>query len=111
MFVIERLIDLAASACGFDRVSLRRKNLIPAAALPYTNPFGMTYDSGDYHAVLDRALTLADWNGFAARRSQTAGRGRRRGIGLGAYVESQSGAPQGRAGGTGHPGGTREKGR
>jgi carbon-monoxide dehydrogenase large subunit len=108
MFVIERLIDLAARACGFDRVSLRRKNLIPAAALPYTNPFGMTYDSGDYHAVLDRALTLADWDGFAARRSQTAGRGRRRGIGLGAYVESQSGAPQERAEVTVHPEGTVE---
>jgi aerobic carbon-monoxide dehydrogenase large subunit len=108
MFVIERLIDLAARACGFDRVSLRRKNLIPADALPYTNPFGMTYDSGDYHAVLDRALTLADWDGFAARRSQTAGRGRRRGIGLGAYVESQSGAPQERAEVTVHPEGTVE---
>ena len=108
MFVIERLIDLAARACGFDRVSLRRKNLIPADALPYTNPFGMTYDSGDYHAVLDRALTLADWDGFAARRSQTAGRGRRCGIGLGAYVESQSGAPQERAEVTVHPEGTVE---
>src|SRR5207244_6521234 len=56
MFVIERLIDLAARAHGFDRVSLRRKNLIPAAALPYANPFRMTYDSGEYHAVLHRAL-------------------------------------------------------
>jgi aerobic carbon-monoxide dehydrogenase large subunit len=108
MFVIERLIDLAARACGVDRVSLRRKNLIPAAALPYANPFGMTYDSGEYHAVLDRALALADWDGFAARRLQTEGRGRRRGIGLGAYVESQSGAPHERAEVTVHPEGTVE---
>ncbi|HMD62690.1 MAG TPA: xanthine dehydrogenase family protein molybdopterin-binding subunit [Stellaceae bacterium] len=97
MFVIERLIDLAARANGFDRVALRRKNLIPPASLPYPNPFGMTYDSGDYHAVLDRALALADWAGFAARRAEGEARSRRRGIGLGAYVESQSGAPQERA--------------
>ncbi len=97
MFVIERLIDRAARANGFDRIALRRKNLIPAASLPYANPFGMTYDSGEYHAVLDRALALADWNGFAARRTETEARGRRRGIGVGAYVESQSGAPQERA--------------
>ena len=97
MFVIERLIDRAARANGFDRVALRRKNLIPAASLPYANPFGMTYDSGEYHAVLDRALALADWDGFAARRAEAEARGRRRGIGLGAYVESQSGAPQERA--------------
>jgi len=97
MFVIERLIDLAARANGFDRVELRRKNLIPAVSLPYCNPFGMTYDSGDYHAVLDRAVALADWDGFAARRAATEAGGRRRGIGLGAYIESQSGAPQERA--------------
>ncbi len=97
MFVIERLIDRAARANGFDRVALRRKNLIPAASLPYANPFGMTYDSGEYHAVLDRALVLADWDGFAGRRAEAEARGRRRGIGLGAYVESQSGAPQERA--------------
>jgi carbon-monoxide dehydrogenase large subunit len=59
--------DRAARAIGFDRVALRRKNLIPAATLPYANPFGMTYDSGEYHALLDRALALADWGGFAAR--------------------------------------------
>ena len=87
MFVIERLIDRAARANGFDRVALRRNNLIPAASLPYANPFGMTYDSGEYHAVLDRALALADWDGFAARRAEAEARGRRRGIGLGAYVE------------------------
>ena len=74
MFVIERLIDRAARANGFDRVALRRKNLIPAASLPYANPFGMTYDSGEYHAVLDRTLALADWDGFrgAARRGRGA---------------------------------------
>ena len=95
MYVIERLIDLAAQRHGFDRVALRRRNLI--AATPYTNAFGVTYDSGDYAGTLDTALALADWDGFAARRAESRRRGLRRGIGLGGYVESQSGAPQERA--------------
>ena len=94
MFIMERLIDRAAREFGFDRVALRRRNLIPETALPYANPFGMTYDSGAYEAILDRTLALADWDGFPARRDQARGRGRYRGIGLGTYVESQSGAPQ-----------------
>jgi carbon-monoxide dehydrogenase large subunit len=94
MFVMERLIDRAAREFGFDRVALRRRNLIPEAALPYPNPFGMTYDSGAYEAILDRTLALADWDGFPARRDEARRRGIYRGIGLGTYVESQSGAPQ-----------------
>jgi carbon-monoxide dehydrogenase large subunit len=93
MFVMERLIDRAARQFGFDRLELRRRNLIPEAALPYPNPFGMTYDNGAYEAILDRTLTLADWSGFPARRLASRERGRYRGIGLGTYVESQSGAP------------------
>ena len=93
MFVMERLIDRAAREFGFDRVALRRRNLIPEAALPYTNPFGMTYDSGAYAAILDRTLALADWDGFPARQKAARERGHYRGIGLGTYVESQSGAP------------------
>jgi carbon-monoxide dehydrogenase large subunit len=83
MFVMERLIDRAAREFGFDRVALRRRNLIPEAALPYANPLGMTYDSGTYEAILDRTLALADWEGFAARREATRERHRLRGIGLG----------------------------
>ncbi|MFO1087290.1 MAG: xanthine dehydrogenase family protein molybdopterin-binding subunit [Reyranellaceae bacterium] len=95
MFVIERLIDLAAQAHGFDRIALRRRNLVSAA--PYTNPFGVTYDTGDYLGTFDRVLGLADWQGYAQRRADSAARGLRRGIGLGGYVESQSGAPVERA--------------
>ncbi|MBM3619480.1 MAG: xanthine dehydrogenase family protein molybdopterin-binding subunit [Alphaproteobacteria bacterium] len=97
MFMIERLIDLAARRHGFDRVALRRRNLVPPTAMPYTNAFGVTYDSGDYAGTLERILKLSDWDGFAARRAEAAARGLRRGIGLGGYVESQSGAPQERA--------------
>jgi carbon-monoxide dehydrogenase large subunit len=94
MFVMERLIDRAAQEFGFDRVALRRRNLIREDELPYPNPLGMTYDSGAYEQILDRTLALADWDGFPARREETRARGRYRGIGLGTYVESQSGAPQ-----------------
>ncbi len=94
---MERLIDLAARRHGFDRVALRRRNLVPTAAMPYTNPFGIVYDSGDYVAVQDRAVTLADWAGFEARRREARARGRYRGIGLANYIEIATGAPRERA--------------
>ncbi|MGH7315192.1 MAG: xanthine dehydrogenase family protein molybdopterin-binding subunit, partial [Candidatus Rokuibacteriota bacterium] len=97
MFVMERLIDLAARRHGFDRVELRRRNLVSRAAMPYSNPFGIVYDSGDYLAVLDRAVALADWAGFETRRRDARGRGRRRGIGLASYIEIATGAPRERA--------------
>ena len=53
IFVVERLVDLAADRLGIDPVELRRRNLIPPAAQPYTNPLGLTYDSGDYPAAMD----------------------------------------------------------
>jgi carbon-monoxide dehydrogenase large subunit len=97
MYVLERLIDTAARRHGFDRVALRRRNLVPAGAMPYRNPFGLLYDSGDYVAVLDRAVALADWKGFEARRGEARGRGRHRGIGLSNYLELNTGAPRERA--------------
>ena len=48
MYVIERLIDLAAHRHGFDRIALRRNNLVKSSAMPYRNPVGLVYDSGDY---------------------------------------------------------------
>jgi aerobic carbon-monoxide dehydrogenase large subunit len=97
MFVIERLIDLAAQTCGFDRLALRRMNLIPPHALPYVNPFGMTYDSGLYEKVFNDAVSLADWSGFETRRAASRAKGLYRGIGTGCYIESASGAPYERA--------------
>ena len=73
MFVMERLIDLAARQCGFDRLELRRRNLVPESAMPYRNPFGMVYDSGAYHRVMDRVVALGDWAGFPARRAEARG--------------------------------------
>src|SRR2546428_643764 len=97
MFVMERLIDLAARRHGFDRVELRRKNLVPASAMPYRNGVGVLYDSGDYRAALDRAVTLADWAGFEARRVEARRRGRHRGIGVANYLELNTGDPRERA--------------
>ena len=97
MYVMERLIDLAARRHGFDRVALRRRNLVPPGAMPYTNPFGIVYDSGEYAAVQDRAVALADWAGFEARRLEARGRGRYRGIGVANYIEIATGAPRERA--------------
>jgi len=97
MFVIERLIDLAALEHGFDRVELRRRNLIPEAAMPYPNPLGLTYDSGAYGKTMSAVLALADWEGFPARREAARRRGRLAGIGLANYVEVTSGNPTERA--------------
>ena len=94
MFVIERLIDLAARRHGFDRLALRKRNLVAVAAMPYCNPFGLVYDSGDYVAAQERAASAADWAGFEARRSEALLRGRYRGIGLANYVELNTGAPR-----------------
>jgi len=94
IFVVERLIDLAADRLGLDPAELRRRNLIPPTAQPFTNPAGLTYDSGDYPAAMATGLALADWDDFPARRAAAKRRGKRRGIGVANYVEITSGAPR-----------------
>jgi carbon-monoxide dehydrogenase large subunit len=93
IYLLERLIDTAARATGIDRVELRRRNLIPASAMPYKAPSGQTYDSGEFEAVLDKALALADWKSFAARRKASEAAGRLRGIGVCCFLEVAGGAP------------------
>jgi carbon-monoxide dehydrogenase large subunit len=97
MYVLERLLDLAAQRLGMDRVELRRRNLIRADQLPYRSAMGLTYDSGDFVGNMQRALDLADWDGFAARRAGARGRGRLAGISVANYVEAPVGAPYERA--------------
>jgi aerobic carbon-monoxide dehydrogenase large subunit len=97
IYVIERLIDKAAQEHGFDRVALRRRNLIPPSALPYKNPQGITYDNGTYRAVMDKAMELGDWRGFKKRRAEARRRKRLRGIGLCCYLETTGGYPRERA--------------
>jgi carbon-monoxide dehydrogenase large subunit len=92
-FVIERLLDIAARRLGIDRITLRRRNLVRRAQLPYTSATGLTYDSGDFLANMDAVMKLAGWDGFPARRREAEERGRLAGIGLANYVESPVGAP------------------
>jgi carbon-monoxide dehydrogenase large subunit len=96
-YAIERVIDRAADELGFDRVALRRRNLIRPNAMPYVNAVGAPYDSGQYAANMDLAMRIADWKGFAARRREAKRRGRLLGLGLANYVESSIGAPNERA--------------
>jgi carbon-monoxide dehydrogenase large subunit len=97
MYVMERLIDLAAREFGFDRIELRRRNLVSQREMPYRNPFGMVYDSGDYHEAMKKVLALADWDGFPARKAEARRRGRYRGIGVANYVDTATGIPRERA--------------
>jgi carbon-monoxide dehydrogenase large subunit len=97
LYVMERLIDLAAREKGFDRIELRRRNLVSESEMPYTNPFGMVYDSGSYHAVMEKALQLGDWDGFPPRKAEAKQRGKCRGIGVANYVDTSSGVPRERA--------------
>jgi carbon-monoxide dehydrogenase large subunit len=97
MYVMERLVDLAARRHGFDRIALRRKNLVPSSAMPYRNAVGLVYDSGDYAAALDRLVELSDWTGFESRRAAARRRGQYRGIGFAHYIELNTGDPRERA--------------
>ncbi len=91
--IIERLIDRAARQCGFDRAALRRRNLMPSAAMPMTNAFGFVVDSGDFPTVFDRALVQADIAGFPARRADSEARGRLRGLGFACHIKGTGGSP------------------
>src|SRR5262249_12606117 len=86
--------DLAAHATGIDRIEIRRRNLIAPDQLPYRNPVGVTYDSGNYTAAMDKAIALSDWNEFRARRAEARRRGKLRGIGLANYIELTMGFPR-----------------
>ncbi len=104
-FAIERLIDLAAAETGVDRIALRQRNLIDPNKMPYTNPFGMVYDSGRYSENMALAMRLADWDGFRRRRAEAQARGRLLGRGLANYVESSVGTPREQARLTARPDG------
>ena len=93
-YLLERLIDAAAEKTGIDAAELRRRNLIAPQKIPYTTAFGSVYDSGDFPAVYERALKLAGYDGFAARKKAAKKAGRLRGIGIGAYLEIAGAFPE-----------------
>ena len=86
-YYMERLIDLAALEMGIDKLELRRRNHIRAEQMPYTTPTRNDYDSGDFPGLMDKALTLADWDNFPARKIDSRKRGKLRGRGIGQYLE------------------------
>ena len=90
-YLIERLIDLAAVRCGFDRIELRRRNMI--SRFPYQKALGTVVDCGRFAANIDDAIAAADRTGYATRRAASAGRGMLRGLGLGCFLETARGAP------------------
>jgi len=90
-YAIERVIDVAARELGQDPVELRRKNLIPASAMPFKTGLVFTYDCGDFARGLDMALGLADHAGFEKRRAEARQRGRLRGLGIANPIEVAGG--------------------
>ncbi len=91
IYIIERLIEDAARQTGIDRVDLRRKNLIAVSQLPYKTPLGLTYDCGDFPAIMARGLDFGDVAGFAARREAAKKRGLLRGLGIANAIERAAG--------------------
>lgn len=90
-YVIERMIDIAANQIGIDRAELRRRNLVTSGEMPFRTGLIFTYDSGDFPALLDRALEISRWGEFEARRAESARKGRLRGIGIANPIEIAGG--------------------
>lgn len=91
-YVIERIIDIAADEMGIDPVELRRRNLIPPAAMPFKTGLSFVYDCGNFEANMDMALDRADATGFPARRAASRKHGKLRGFGISNSIE-RAGTP------------------
>ncbi|MDE2081568.1 MAG: xanthine dehydrogenase family protein [Burkholderiales bacterium] len=87
IYLIERLLDAAAREMGLDGAELRRRNMVRPEQMPYRNPMGQVYDSGQFERMLDQGLQLADWAGYPARRAASQARGRLRGRGIATFLE------------------------
>ncbi len=94
VFHIERVIEYAARTLGYDPVDLRRRNLITPEQMPYTSAIGLPIDCGNFPAVMDRVLAMADRPGFAARAKASEAAGLKRGFAVTPYLECSGGAPQ-----------------
>ena len=91
-YALERVVEEAARVTGIDRVRLRKKNLIPPSAMPFKTPIN-TYDSGDFPAIVDKALKLADFDNFNKRKREAAKRKKYRGIGVSCMLEHAGALP------------------
>ncbi len=92
-FIAERVIDAVAAELKLDPAEVRRKNFIAKEAFPYPTPAGLVYDSGDYHAALDKALQIVDYAALRKEQEELRKQGRYLGIGLSSYVEICGMAP------------------
>ncbi len=90
-YAIETMMDKVADACGIDRLEVRRRNFIRHEEFPYLIPSGTRYDSGDYHAVVNKVLAHADWEKFVAERDRLRAGGMLAGIGIAACLEPSGG--------------------
>jgi 2-furoyl-CoA dehydrogenase large subunit len=90
-YAIESTIDRIARHLGMDRIELRKRNMIRKDQFPYLIPSGTTYDSGDYHTVLDLALKAADYPALLAARDAARKAGRLAGIGIATCLEPSGG--------------------
>lgn len=90
-FFIERLLDAAAREMNIDPTDIRRRNFIKPSQMPFKAASGFTYDSGNFPALFERALELADYKGFAKRKRESRKKGLLRGIAVGAYLEVTAG--------------------
>jgi len=86
-YFMERLIDRAADEMGINRLTLRKRNFIKSAQMPFNAASGMVYDSGDFQGVFNKALEISDYANFARRKKESRKRGRLRGIAIGSYLE------------------------
>ncbi len=109
-YLLERLVDRAAKVAGLDPIEIRRRNFIRPEDFPYATPVALEYDTGDYDTSVDQAIELADYEGFESRRSESAARGKRRGIGVATYIEACGIAPSNVAGALGARAGLYEAG-
>jgi aerobic carbon-monoxide dehydrogenase large subunit len=92
-YALERVVEEAARVLGMDPVRLRKKNLIPKSAMPCKTAVGNTYDSGDFPGIVEQALKLADYAGFAKRKREAARRKKYRGIGVSCMLEHAGALP------------------
>src|SRR4051812_19429959 len=86
-YYMERLIDRAADEMGVNRLTLRKRNFVKPAQMPFAASSGVTYDSGDFQGVFNKALEISDHAGFARRKKESRKRGKLRGIAVGSYLE------------------------
>jgi aerobic carbon-monoxide dehydrogenase large subunit len=98
-YLLERLVTRCAWDLGLSQVEIRKRNFI--TSFPYQTPVALQYDTGDYHAAMDKANVLAEVSGFDARRKASEAKGMRRGIGYSSYIEACGIAPSNIAGALG----------